>query len=251
MGANQSSQIAASNSRRVTPSICNSKKFIIGIIDVQNDFCKGGKLAIAEAEEALAAINKLRYIYHDMNTFISQDWHNKNHMSFAETHKKPPHTGPEKLALAMEDGSVINVEQMMWPRHCVENTVGSRLHNDLITTVNDIMIKKGTKQNVESYSAFGDEFQGKYENTKLHEKLQALKITDIILTGIASDYCVYNTGLDAVRLGYKVHLILSCTRGVAKATTDKAIADLRTKGVTTYRNVNEFYETNKSLILDK
>lgn len=238
-----------SNSSRVTPSDnAYARRFVIGIIDVQNDFCKGGKLAVSEAEEALAAINKLRYLYHEVRTFISQDWHDDYHMSFAETHKKMPFTGPEKLTLVMEDESVILVQQMMWPRHCVENTIGSRLHNDLITTQNDMIIKKGTKKNVESYSAFGDEFQGKYEKTKLNDWLKALGATDIVLTGIASDYCVYNTALDANRLGYKVHLILSCTRGVAKDTTDAAFKDLKQKGVLFYKTVNEFNQINKLIV---
>lgn len=241
-----------SNSSQVTPSKSisnpNARRFIIGIIDVQNDFCKGGKLAVAEAEEALAAINKLRFIYHEVRTFISQDWHDDYHMSFAETHNKKPFTGPEKLTLVMEDETIITVQQMMWPRHCVENTVGSRLHNDLIITKNDLIVKKGTKKNVESYSAFGDEFQGKYEKTKLNDWLKALGATDIILTGLASDYCVYNTALDAIRLGYKVHLILSCTRGVAKDTTDAAFKDLKEKGVLFYKTVDEFNQVNKSII---
>lgn len=241
-----------SNNSRIIPSTkanananANTRRFIIGIIDLQNDFCKGGKLAVPEAEEALAAINKLRFIYHDLRTFISQDWHDDYHMSFAQTHNKSPFTGPEKLTLVMEDESVITVEQMMWPRHCVENTIGSYLHNDLIITKNDLIIRKGTKKNVESYSAFGDEFQGKYEKTKLHDWLKALGVTDIVLTGIASDYCVYYSALDAIRLGYKVHLILSCTRGVAKDTTDAAFKDMKEKGVFFYKTVDEFNQNNK------
>jgi len=244
MGSKHTSRIAS------TTTSSNSSKFIIGIIDVQNDFCKGGKLPVNEAEEALAAINKLRYIYDaHIKTFISQDWHHENHMSFAERHKKKEHSGPEKLNLTMEDGSSITVEQMMWPRHCVENTNGARLHSDLIITPNDIIIKKGTKINVESYSAFGDEFNGKYEETKLNELLIKSGVENIILTGIATDYCVYFTALDAINLGYKVHLILSCTRGVGKLTTDKAISDMKEKGVIFYKTVDEFHETNKSIII--
>jgi nicotinamidase/pyrazinamidase len=241
MGSNHSSKISPSKP---------SRRFIIGIIDFQNDFCKGGKLAVAEAEEALAAINKLRYLYDDyVKTFISQDWHDDFHMSFAETHNKTPFTGPENLTLTMEDGSNICVNQMMWPRHCVENTVGSRIHNDLIITRNDFIVKKGTKKNVESYSAFGDEFQGKYEKTQLSSWCKALGVSDIILTGLASDYCVYNTALDAVRLGYKVHLILSCTRGVDKKTTDAAFADLKTKDVLFYKTVDDFHRYYKATII--
>jgi nicotinamidase/pyrazinamidase len=118
----------------------------------------------------------------------------------------------------------------------------------LIITKNDIIIKKGTKKNVESYSAFGDELQGKYEKTRLHDWLKALGATDIILTGIASDYCVYNTALDAIRLGYKVHLILSCTRGVNKDTTDAAFKYLKSKEVRFYKTVDEFNKINKLIV---
>jgi len=241
--------MGANHSLQIKPSKSNSTKFALGIIDVQNDFCKGGALAITEAEEALAAINKLRYICDNcVKTFISQDWHNQFHMSFAETHKKQAFTGPEELKLEMDDESIISVKQMMWPRHCVENTFGSRLHRDLIVRRNDIIIKKGTKKNVESYSAFGDEYFGKFEKTRLHYHLKELDITDIILTGLATDYCVYNTALDAVRLGYKVHLVLSCTRGVDKTTTAKAIADLKEKEVIFYETVDDFYKQNKSFM---
>uniref|UniRef100_A0A6C0EST3 nicotinamidase n=1 Tax=viral metagenome TaxID=1070528 RepID=A0A6C0EST3_9ZZZZ len=247
MGSKHSLQIIPDNSNYKKT---NYKKFIIGIIDVQNDFCKAGKLSVAEAEFAIAAINKLRYIYDEhIKVFISQDWHNERHMSFAETHKKAPNTGPEDLRLIMEDGTLVDVKQMMWPSHCVENTPGSELHSDLIVTKNDIRIKKGTKKNVESYSAFGDEFKGKYEKTNLNELIKALEITDIILTGIASDYCVYNTALDALRLGYNVHIILSCTRGVSKTTTDKAFDDLKKKGVIFYDTVDNFHQINESLII--
>lgn len=244
MGSNHSSRVKPSKSKT------NYRTFVLGIIDVQNDFCKGGALAVAEAEEAIAAINRLRYICdNSMKIFISQDWHNEYHMSFAETHKKKAFTGPEELKVEMDDESIISVKQMMWPRHCVENTFGSQLHCDLIVTRNDLIIKKGTKTNVESYSAFGDAFYGKYEKTRLHYNLKESDVTDIILTGLATDYCVYNTALDAVRLGYKVHLILSCTRGVDKTTTSKALADLKEKEVIFYETVDDFHELNKTYIL--
>jgi nicotinamidase/pyrazinamidase len=240
--------MGSTNSSQVRPCL-TSKKFIIGIIDVQNDFCKGGALAVNESAEAIAAINKLRYLYDDrIRTFISQDWHNEMHMSFAETHKKQPFSGPEKLTLKMEDGTTTTVDQMMWPRHCVENTIGAQLHQDLIITKNDIIIKKGTKENVESYSAFGDEFGGKYEKTKLNAYLTKMYVTDIILTGFASDYCVYNTALDAIRLGFEVHIILSCIRGVAKETTEKAFSALSDLGVRFYDTVDIFNETGKTWI---
>lgn len=223
---------------KILPS---KKNFILGIIDLQYDFFKEGSLPVTDAELIVAPINKLRYIFSNvMDTFLSLDYHPSNHMSFCETHGKKSFT-KEKLTLKMDDNTTIEVEQDMWPTHCVAGTHGANLHTDLILSEDDIYIRKGTKQNVESYSAFGDEYRNKYENTNLHKILKDKSITDIVLTGLATDYCVYYTGLDAIRFGYKVHLILSCTRGVKEETTKKALYDLKQKGVLLYKNIEEFY----------
>jgi nicotinamidase/pyrazinamidase len=228
----------------------SDKKFILGIIDPQNDFCFGGALAVKEAEFAIAAINKLRFItYEHIETFISQDFHPSNHMSFGSTHNKPIHE-THKLNLLMEDGTKIDVEQVMWPTHCVQNTTGCDFHPDLIVIKQDKIIQKGTKPNVESYSAFGDEFGGKYEKTDLNKWLHSKYITDIILVGVATDYCLYNTALDSIRNGYKVHIIMSCTRGVAQDTTEKAIYDLISKDAILYKSVDEFYLKHKNFIIN-
>lgn len=225
---------------RVMPS---KKVFILGIIDVQNDFLKGGSLAVSDANEVIGPINKMRFTYHgEMETFVTQDCHPPKHMSFAKTHDKPEFEEVE-LNLKMPNGKMLNgIKQKLWPVHCVRDTDGYEFHEDLIVTKKDIRIQKGIYENVESYSAFGDEYKGKYEDTKLHDWLKQKNVTDIVLTGLATDYCVYYTALDAIRLGYKVHLIMSCTRGVEKQTTDKAIIDMNKKGVVMYENVNDFYD---------
>lgn len=236
---------------KIAPSandFVSEKRFVLAIIDVQNDFING-TLAVKNAIEVIAPINKLRFMYFDhMPTFISKDFHPQNHMSFCETHNVEKYS-KQYLNLQMEDGTSNNVEQDMWPAHCVKDTPGSDLHSDLIVTKIDKVIHKGTKVNVESYSAFGDEFKGKYEKTDLEEWLKEKGATDIILTGIANDYCVYNTALDAIRLGYKVHLIMSCTRGVAEDTTRKANHDMAMKGVLFYDSVDNFYNLYKEDII--
>lgn len=243
MGNNNTIQIVPSASYE------SKKRFVLGIIDVQNDFLSGGSLAVSGADEVIAPINKLRFMYFDhMETFISLDYHPANHMSFDVTHGKEKHK-EYSLHLEMEDGSFIDVKQTLWPVHCVENTPGAQLHRDLIATKKDFTVRKGTKKNVESYSAFGDEFRGKYEKTELLSWLQSKKITDIILTGIATDYCVYNTALDARRNNLEVHLILSCTRGVAQDTTAKALKHMAEMGVKFYENVDEFYNLYKNDII--
>lgn len=222
--------------------------FALGIIDPQIDFCKGGALEVTESEGVIAAINKLRFICYDhIDTFISQCYHPYNHMSFATTYNKEPLT-KICLELDMGLGSKLNVDQVLCPKHCVQNTKGVEFHPDLIVVKQDKIIQKGTIQNVESYSAFGDKYRGKYEKTDLEEWLTNKNITDIILVGFATDYCVYNTGLDAILNGYKVHLILSCTRGVSDDTTNKALADLLIKGACMYSSVDEFYLKHQACI---
>lgn len=224
------------------------KLFALGIIDVQNDFCEGGPLPVAGAVNIIGPINKLRFAYYDnIPTFVSQDFHPANHVSFNTTHDKPLYS-KQKLVLKMDNGEVECIEQMMWPVHCVANTAGSNMHKDLVLTKYDFVVHKGTNANVESYSAFGDELGGKYEKTDLNDWLDSQKITDIIITGVATDYCVLNTALDAVRLGYTVHLISDCTRGVAADTTAEAMSKMTGLGVKTYSSVDDFILLFDSII---
>ncbi len=231
---------AFASQSRIEPQ---KKVFILGIIDVQNDFLKGGSLAVTDANEIIGPINKLRFTYlKEMETFVTQDYHPPKHMSFASTHGKKEFEDVV-LELKMPNGKMLSgIKQKLWPVHCIRDTFGSDFHEDLIVTKKDIRIHKGIYENVESYSAFGDEYKGKYEDTKLQDWLKQKRVTDIVLTGIALDYCVYYTALDAIRLGYKVHLIMSCTRGVAPESTEKAIRHMHEKGVTMYESVNDFYD---------
>lgn len=234
-------------------SFCESKpnrqsanfqpKYILGIIDPQNDFFQSGALAVPNSNEILGPINKLRFMLKDkVDTFISMDSHPSSHISFASTHKAQLFSKVD-LRIMMNDNNIVTVEQTMWPTHCVIDTPGQQIHSDLITFESDIKIKKGTMEKIESYSAFGDEFANKYENTGLHAILAQRKITDIILVGLATDYCVYYTALDALTYGYSVHLILSCVRGVSKETTEKALEDLRKNKIKIYPEVNDFLRT--------
>lgn len=230
------------------PQVQLRKMFALGIIDVQNDFCEGGTLAVPDAVSILGPINKLRFAYYDnIPTFVSQDFHPANHVSFDTTHGKPLYSS-QNLVLKMDNGEIECVEQMMWPVHCVANTAGSNIHKDLILTKHDYFVHKGTKPKVESYSAFGDEMGGKYEKTELNEWLESQNITDIILTGLATDYCVLNTALDAVKMGYTVHLISDCTRGVAADTTATARDKMTNQGVNMYGSVDDFIKEHASVI---
>jgi nicotinamidase/pyrazinamidase len=237
MGIAQSNATKSNATRgKVVPAA-----YILGIIDVQNDFCKDGALEVPDAEAIVAPINKFRFAYaKEMPTFLTQDYHPENHMSFSTTHGKNPHETITYNAI-MRNGDAITTNQILWPKHCVVGTEGADFHRDLIVIKTDIIIQKGQNAKVESYSAFGDEMGNKYEKTPLQYILQSKQITDIVLVGLATDYCVYNTALDAIRLGYHVHLIRSCTRGVAKNTTEEAMKDLLRKGAHMYDTIDDFY----------
>ncbi len=220
-----------------------TKRFALGVIDVQNDFCKGGSLAINEANFVIGPINILRHIFNDLPTFVSMDYHPYDHMSFARTHGVAEFS-KKTVDVKLSDTVITTVEQDMWPAHCVSGTTGSQLHADLIVYTSDHIVYKGTKSHIESYSAFGDEYNNLYENTQLSNWLSNHNITDIILTGVATDYCVFNTAMDAIRYGYKVHLIMSCMRGVKDDTTEAALNTMTTNGVIIYSNINEFIRSN-------
>ena len=168
------------------------------IIDVQNDFLAGGSLAVPGGNLIIPKINKLRKLYDTV--VVSQDWHPAGHVSFGSTHNAP--------LFSMNDG------QMMWPDHCVQNTTGAKLHKDLQVKKSDINIKKGTNPNIDAYSAFFD--NDHKSQTKLHAKLSALGIQNLDICGLAFDYCVGSTALDARSLGYKVRIIKPATASVSK-----------------------------------
>jgi nicotinamidase/pyrazinamidase len=220
-----------------------SKKYILGIIDPQNDFFQSGALEVSNSNEIIGPINELRCeLSNIVDTFISLDTHPQNHISFASTHQKKALTKIQ-IHSEMKNGDEIISTQMLWPVHCVVDTHGNKIHDHIARRKSDLIIKKGLYHNVESYSAFGDEFHNKYENTGLNDKLKLMYITDIILVGLATDYCVYNTALDALLYGYNVHIILSCVRGVDPKTTKDAIDDLISKGVNFYENIDIFLQS--------
>lgn len=219
----------------------SQKKFALGIIDPQNDFFEGGSLAINGANSIIEHINMLRFqVFNNMDTFISLDFHPHDHMSFAQTHGVEQFT-KKTIECVVEDKKLL-IEQDMWPTHCVANTFGACVHENLIVNYNDKFFCKGTKSMIESYSAFGDEFSNTLENTGLDNWLKTITITDIVLVGLATDYCVFNTGKDAIRYGYRVHIILSCVRGVSEESTTLRINQLKSLGVLFYEDVQTFKE---------
>lgn len=176
------------------------KKALI-VVDIQNDFLPGGKLAVPEGDKIIPVVNKL--IKNFDIVVVTQDWHPANHVSFAENHqnKRPG----DKIILG-------GIEQILWPAHCVQNTHGAEFAKDLEKNKITAVIKKGTDPMIDSYSGFFDNVRKK--ETGLDNLLKSLGVNEIYIVGLATDYCVKFTALDAVSLGYKTHVIIDACKGV-------------------------------------
>ncbi len=189
------------------------------VIDVQNDFCPGGALAVPGGDEIVAPINAM------MDNFdaviLTQDWHPADHSSFASSHDgKSPfdmtemHYGP----------------QVLWPDHCVQETQGAAFHPDLRTDC-DLIIRKGFRGAIDSYSAFFENDQT--TPTGLEGYLKTRAIHKLTLVGLATDFCVHFTAVDAARLGFDVTVRLDHCRAIdLDGSLDSAVAAMRAAGVT-------------------
>ena len=166
-----------------------SKNALI-IIDVQNDFCRGGSLEIKESNEIIPIINYLRKNIAFDYVYLSADWHSTDHISFASNH---PGKNPFELIISPK-----GKQQELWPDHCIQNQSGAYFHKDLITKDNDIIIRKGKIATVDSYSAFGTP----PEDTGLEKDLKDKGIRKIFIVGLALDFCVKDSALDGVQKGY-------------------------------------------------
>jgi nicotinamidase/pyrazinamidase len=171
------------------------------IIDVQNDFCPGGALVVTAGDAVVPVINRLAERFE--HVALTQDWHPSGHSSFAATH---PGSAPFE-SIAMPYG-----EQTLWPDHCVQGTAGAAFHPQLKTERAELVIRKGFRPEIDSYSAF-------YENdrrtpTGLAGYLRERGMRRIFLTGLATDFCVHYSAIDARRLGFDVVLIEAGCRAI-------------------------------------
>ena len=197
------------------------KKALI-VVDVQNDFCEGGSLAVPDGIEIIPYINMLMEENEYDEIVFSQDWHPADHKSFASNNGK-------------KVGEIIKlngVDQFMWPDHCVQDTFGAELHSDLDMEKATHIVRKGQNIEIDSYSAFQD--NNHFIKTDLNDFLKFKDIQLIEVVGLALDYCVKYTCLDAVANGYTTCLHFVGTKAVnAKPGNDKdAIFDMVKKGVT-------------------
>ncbi len=171
------------------------------VIDVQNDFCPGGALAVAEGDRIIPRINGLM---EDFGTVVlTQDWHPAGHLSFADNH---PGAAPFSLT-EMPYGP-----QVLWPRHCVIGSEGAAFHPGLRTDPAQMVIRKGFRPQIDSYSAFFE--NDRTTATGLDGYLKARGIAAVTLVGLALDYCVAYSALDAAGLGYRVTVLEGACRAI-------------------------------------
>jgi nicotinamidase/pyrazinamidase len=189
------------------------------VIDVQNDFCPGGALAVPSGDAVVAPINRISSRFR--HQVFTQDWHPAGHVSFASSWK-----GRAVHDLVKTE----NGEQVLWPDHCVQGSRGADFHPGLVTLGASVILRKGTRRSLDSYSALFE--NDRATPTGLEGWLSSLRIKTLYLAGLATDYCVYYTALDALRLGFGVVLVEDGLEGVGLPTgsVERALADLRARG---------------------
>lgn len=192
------------------------------LVDLQNDFLPGGALAVSGGDAVIAVASRL--LPHFRLVAATQDWHPPDHLSFADNH-----TGKVPGETIDLDG----MSQVLWPRHCVQRSPGAQLGSSLDASLIARVFPKGTNPRVDSYSGF---FDNEYhQSTGLGDYLRLHGITDVYVMGLATDYCVKWTALDARKLGFNTFLVLDGCRGVNRCDGDveAALDEMRTAGVVT------------------
>lgn len=189
------------------------------LIDLQNDFCPGGALAVAHGDETISVANRLMPLFDTV--VATQDWHPREHKSFAVNHP-----GKQPYDIIDLDG----LSQVLWPPHCVQGTPGAGLHAGLDLTYLTKVFHKGTDASIDSYSGFFD--NGHRKATGMGDWLKARGVDDVVVLGLATDYCVKFTSLDARQLGMKVIVVADGCRGVdlQAGDSDRAFAEMRAAG---------------------
>lgn len=190
------------------------------VIDVQNDFCAGGTLAVPDGDAVVAPINEL--ISAHEHVVLTQDWHPDGHSSFASQHVgKAPFD-----VVDMDYGP-----QVLWPNHCIQGTKGADFHPDLNWTTAEMVIRKGFRHAIDSYSAFFENDQK--TPTGLAGYLKERDISAVTLVGLATDFCVGFSALDATRLGFTTTIKLDACRAIdLDGSYDMMLARMRDAGVT-------------------
>ncbi|HZE11341.1 MAG TPA: bifunctional nicotinamidase/pyrazinamidase [Burkholderiales bacterium] len=183
------------------PRLTPGPKDALVVVDVQNDFCPGGRLAVQKGDEVVPLINELARRFE--NVVLTQDWHPSGHLSFATSH---PGTRPFD-SIKLPYG-----EQVLWPDHCVQGSDGAALHKDLAVPHAQLVVRKGWRREVDSYSAFVE--ADRKSRTGLEGYLDELGIKRLFVCGLATDFCVAWTALDACKLEFGCAVIDDACRAI-------------------------------------
>lgn len=197
------------------------------LVDIQNDFLPGGALAVPDGDKVIPISNKLQAVFPIV--VATQDWHPANHGSFAGSH--PGRKVFDQIELN-------GIPQTLWPVHCVQNTKGAELAATLNHKRITKVFPKGTDPGIDSYSGLFD--NGHRKSTGMGEWLQAQGVTEVFVCGLATDYCVKFTALDAVGMGFKTHFIEDASCGVNLRPDDvkNAIQEMKRAGITTVQSAD-------------
>ena len=199
------------------------------IIDVQNDFCPNGALAVSRGDEVIGPLNDLALIFSRKGARViaTQDWHPGDHVSFASSHP-----GKKSGDMVKVKGSKAAIEdQVLWPDHCVQNTQGAEFYKNLDTGLLHMIIRKGYRKQLDSYSAFFE--NDRITPTGLDGFLKGLSMDTVFLGGLATDYCVFYSAMDAIALGYRTYVIKDAVRGVGypEGSVERALETMENAGV--------------------
>ncbi|AQS41132.1 MAG: Pyrazinamidase/nicotinamidase PncA [Candidatus Tokpelaia hoelldobleri] len=189
------------------------------VVDVQNDFCSSGLLAVPDAEQILLPVNQLIERHH--HVILTQDWHPADHISFADNH--PGRHPYETISLTCGD-------QILWPQHCVTGTQGADFHPMLATGHAGLILRKGCNPQMDSYSAFFE--NDRKTTTGLAAYLHERGLQKLVFCGLATDFCVAFSAIDAVKCGFQAQVILTACQPIdVDGSLGRALRDMRANGV--------------------
>ncbi len=196
------------------------RKSVFVVVDVQNDFCPGGSLAISSGDQVVDVINRLAPEFGYV--VATKDWHPRGHVSFASSHP-----GRRPFDVVPMSG----IDQTLWPDHCVAGSPGAEFHPRLDVRPISCVLHKGRGVGLDSYSAFFE--NDKKTPTGLEHLLKGLGYSRVYLCGLATDVCVFHSAMDAVRLGFQVFVVEDASRGVdvPAGSVEKALRDMGSAGV--------------------
>ncbi|MBX0334469.1 bifunctional nicotinamidase/pyrazinamidase [Pontibacter sp. HSC-14F20] len=190
---------------------------VLLLVDIQNDFMPGGALAVPEGDLIIPVVNSLQSQF-DL-VMATQDWHPASHKSFASNHEgKNPFEMTELLGLP----------QVLWPDHCLQGTSGADLAPALEANKIEAIFRKGTNPDIDSYSGFYD--NGRLKSTGLADYLRGKGVMQLYLAGLAADYCVYYSAIDALQEGFETFVIENAIRAISQESYAAARNDIQEKG---------------------